>query len=228
MAKTTWQTYTDQTPISTFRADFVRRGALCAALATRHPSLGAIAAESKGIVAAIDSRRDTMQEADDAQIIANAIEDAEKLDVVDVYTDMRRTMFAKKYDVMKIVPDAPSALGRLGADSAIKRTELALSNLTVLAVDDPIRVEFAPLLQKELAELQTADKTEDNALAALKACRLALTLYKSELTQVRESQLGTILTILKDREKAALCTMPWRKPSSTKNDDTPAEPVETT
>jgi hypothetical protein len=46
---------------------------------------------------------------------------------------------------------------------------------------------------------------------------MALTLYKSELAQAREAQLGSVLTALKDREKVAMCTLPWRKPSRSAN-----------
>jgi hypothetical protein len=47
---------------------------------------------------------------------------------------------------------------------------------------------------------------------------MALTLYKSELAQAREAQLGSVLTALKDREKVAMCTLPWRKLSRSTND----------
>jgi hypothetical protein len=33
------------------------------------------------------------------------------------------------------------------------------------------------------------------------------------------SAVGAVLTVLKDREKVAMCTLPWRKPSRRKNDD---------
>ena len=55
---------------------------------------------------------------------------------------------------------------------------------------------------------------------------MALTLYKSELAQEREAQLGTILTVLKDREKVAMFTVPWRKPLRNAQDD--AAPQEST
>jgi hypothetical protein len=83
-----------------------------------------------------------------------------------------------------------------------------------------------PTLETELAQFVAADKAEDTTRAALKTTRMALTLYKSELAQAREVQLGTILTLLKDREKVAMFTVPWRKPSRAAQDDT--GPEETT
>ena len=224
MGKTTYQSYTDQTPISTYRSDFMRRGAMCAALVNRHPELAAIADEAKAIVSEIDARLASLQEADDDQLLANALEDVEKLDVVDLYTEMRRTMFAKKYDIAKLLPDAPSSLGRLGADGFGQRAALAIASLKALPETDSMRVAFLSNLEKEVAEFQSANQAEDGTREELKTIRLALTLYKSELAQTREVQLGTLLTILKDREKVALFTVPWRKPSRTADEDasTPA------
>lgn len=219
MGKTTYQSYTDQTPISIFRSDFMRRGAMCAALATRYPALAGVAEEAKAIVSEIDARLASLQEADDDQLLANALEDVEKLDVVDLYTEMRRTMFAKKYDIAKLLPDTPSSLGRLGAENFSQRATLAIAALKALPETDGIRGAFLDHLEKELAEFQSANQAEDGTREELKTIRLALTLYKSELTQAREVQLGTILTVLKDREKVALFTVPWRKPSRTAEDE---------
>jgi hypothetical protein len=179
------------------------------------------------MVDAIDSRLAALQQAEDEQLLANALEDVEKIDVVDVYTEMRRTMFAKKYDVATLLPDAPSSLGRLGTDEFTKRAAAAITNLKALPESDPIRSVFLANLEKEYSEYQTANKAEDETRADVKTMRLALTLYKSELAQTREAQLGTILTILKDREKTALFTLPWRK-SSPAPDAAPAPVPATT
>ena len=57
--------------------------------------------------------------------------------------------------------------------------------------------------------------------------RMGLTLYKAELVQAREVQLGTILTVLKDREKVALFTVAWRKPSRSAEDEAPSQETTT-
>ncbi|MDC0748884.1 hypothetical protein [Polyangium mundeleinium] len=214
MAKNTYQTYTEETPFDTYREDFIRRGAMCGALAKRYPGLAAVGAEANVIVAQIDARRTSLQAAEDDQIRARAVEDAEKLDVVDIYTELRRTIAVKSpEDALTLLPEAPSALRRLGAATFTDRTNAALSNLRTLAVDDPLRVAFLDKLEKELAEFSTADKNEDKTRLALQSGKVALTLYKSELSQVREAELGTIQSLLKDREKTALFTIPWRKTS---------------
>jgi hypothetical protein len=220
MAKNNYQTYTESTPFGTYRADLIRRGAMCTAMAPRHPELAAVAAAAKTLVAEIDSRREALQDAEDAQVIANAIEDAEKIDVLEVYTELRRTMFAKTGDVATLLPDAPSTLARLGIDNFTKRAEIAIANLKALPATDPIRVAFLANLEKEVAEFVTADKAEDQKRDELKTIRVALTLYKSELAQAREVQLGTILTVLKDRDKVAMFTIPWRKASRPTADET--------
>jgi hypothetical protein len=161
-----------------------------------------------------------LQDAEDDQIRARAVEDAEKIDVADVYTELRRTMFAKNYDVAKILPDAPSILRRMNAERFADRANAAVANLKALPETDPLRVAFLASLEKELAEFNTADKAEDDKRAAVNSGNLGLTLYKSELAQAREAQLGAVLTALKDREKVAMCTLPWRKPSRKNNDET--------
>lgn len=219
MAKNTYQTYTELTPIGIYRSDFMRRGAMCTALSTRHPDLAAIATAARAQVDEIDARRAALQDAEDSQLVANAIEDAAKLDVVEVYTELRRTLFAKTGDASSILPDAPSALARLGIDNFTERTQAAIARLKALPDNDPIRVGFLPILEQEWAEFAAADEAEDTTRNALKTSRMALTLYKSELAQLREAQLGTILTVLKDREKVAMFTVPWRKPSRMAQDD---------
>ena len=213
MAKNSYQTYTDDTPIHVFRGDFVHRGAMCAALAARYADLTIVATDANAIVAQIDIRLGMLQGAEDDQIRARAIEEAEKFDVVDVYTEMRRTMAAKNYDVATLLPEAPSILRRQSTNRFVDRANEAVSNLKALPEADPVRVMFLPKLEKELAEFHTADKAEDQTRAALRSGSVALTLYKSELAQAREAQLGSALATLKDREKVAMLTLPWRKPS---------------
>ncbi|HRI66138.1 MAG TPA: hypothetical protein PK156_17945, partial [Polyangium sp.] len=118
--------------------------------------------------------------------MANAIEDAEKLDVIEVYTEMRRTLFAKTGDVTTLLPDSPSVLGHLGMENFTKRAESAISNLKALPETDSVRMAFLPSLERELGELVAADKAEDQTRDALKTTRMALTLYKSELAQARD------------------------------------------
>jgi len=96
MAKNTYQTYTDETPVETFRADFIRRSAMCAAVSKRYPDLAAVGAEADATLGQIDTRRTLLQQAEDNPIRAHAIEEVEKLDVVEVYTELRRTMSAKR------------------------------------------------------------------------------------------------------------------------------------
>ena len=220
MAKNNYQTYTEETPIHFYRADFVHRGALCNALSRRYPDLAEVATAANAIVVQIDARLADLRHAEDDQIRARALENAEKIDAVDVYTEMRRTMFAQNYDVMTILPDPPSDLRRLSAERFADRAAAAITNMKALPEDDPIRVAFLPRLERELAEFDSADRTEDAKRAGIQSLELALTLYKSELAQAREVQLGTTLVVLKEREKVAMCTLPWRKTSrSSQNDE---------
>jgi len=226
MAKNTYQTYTEETPIATYREDFIRRAAMCAALAKRHPALAPVATEAEELIVQIDSKLAGLQKAEDEQTRARAVEDAEKLDVVDLYTEARRTMHAKSYDTATLLPDAPSALRRLGITSTVERLNVAISNLSTLPDSDPIKQAFLSKLQKEASELDAADKAEDKTRLALQSGRLALTLYKSELAQTREAELGKIQTALMDREKTAMFTLPWRK-TGKPSDEPAAEPTKT-
>ena len=211
MAKTTYQSYTEETPLHTYRADFLHRAAICAALAQRHGDLASIANDANALVAQIDTRSNALQNAEDDQVRARALEDAEKMDVMDVYTELRRTMFAKKYDITTILPESPSILRRMNAERFTDRADAAVANLKTLPQNDPVRVAFLAALERELAEFNAADRAEDATRNAVQSGKMALTLYKSELAQAREAQLGAILTVLKDREKVAMCTLPWRK-----------------
>lgn len=213
MAKSTYQTYTDQTPVETFRADFIRRSAMCAAISKRYPALAGVGAEAAATLAQMDTRRALLQQAEDDQIRAHAIEDVEKLDVVEVYTELRRTMAAKRYDVLTLLPDAPSTLGSLGAKNFGARVNQAIANLKALPDGDPLKVTLLPQLQVEVAEFHEADRAEDATRANLQSGRVALLLYKTELSQAREGQLGAIQGVLADREKTAQFTIPWRKPA---------------
>lgn len=211
MGRTTYQTFTAEVPIGTFRDDFIHRSAMCAAIAKRYPDLQTIATEAEAITVQIDSKMANLQKAEDDQLRARAIEIVEKLDVVELYTELRRTMFAKNYDIETVLPDAPSALRRLGITSAAERITVAISNLSALPAGDPIKDAFLTKLQTEHAELDAADKAEDKTRLGVHSGRIALTLYKSELSQVREGQMGKIQTVLKDREKSSMFALPWRK-----------------
>ncbi|MEO7329027.1 MAG: hypothetical protein ABI193_10640 [Minicystis sp.] len=226
MAKGTYQTYTAETTIEDYRADFIHRGAMASALSKRYPDLGLISTEASTILAQIDTRRDELQQAEDDQIRSRAIEDAEKFDVVEVYTELRRTMFAKKYDIATLLPDSPSILGRLGAKSFGARLDQAVANLKALPAQDPMKLVLLPALKQELDEFHQADIAEDKTREGLNSNKMALTLYKTELSQAREAHLGAILKIIGDSEKMALFTLPWRKASKAKaKDDEPAAPT---
>lgn len=226
MAKGTYQTYTNETSIGDYRADNIHRGAMCAALAKRFPALGPIGTEANGIVAQIDSRIGAMQQAEDDLIRARAIEDAEKLDVSDMYTEIRRTLFAKNYDVSTLLPDAPSTLGRLGVKNFGARVDQAVANLKSLPDSDPMKTALLPVLETELAEFHAADVAEDKNRTSFSGAKVAMTLYKTELSQTREVQLGAILNVLGDSEKMAMFTLPWRKTAKSKDDEpAPAPPA---
>ncbi len=226
MAKTTYQGFTQETPIDIYRTDFMRRGAMCTGLVKRHPELAAIGMEADSIVAQIDARRAGLQQAEDDQVRARALEDAEKLDVVEVYTELRRTLFAKKVDVMTLLPDAPSTLGRLGAKEFGVRADKAIANLKQLPDTDPQKQAFLPMLEKEVAEFKSADVAEDGTRSALQAGRMALVLYKTELSLAREAQLGEIQKVMRDRKKAVLFTVPWRKASKPGGEEAPETETE--
>lgn len=223
MAKTTYQTYTDETPIDTFRADFIRRGAMCAAVSKRYPALAGVGVEADTCLMQIDTRRAALQQAEDDQVRAHALEDAEKLDVVDVYTELRRTMAARRDDVLTLLPDAPSTLGRLGAKNFGERANQAVANLEALPDADPLKTTLLPRLQQELAEFHAADLAEDTTRARLHSGRVALVLYKTELSQAREAQMGAVQRVLGDREKMAQFTLPWRKAAKATAEATEAE-----
>lgn len=225
MAKGTYQTYTTDTPIDVFRRDCIHRGAMCGALSKkRYPALGPVSDEANAIVAQLDTRSAALRQTEDDQIRARAIEDAEKVDVVEVYTELRRMLFAKKVDVQTLLPDPPSVLGRLNAKTFGSRADQAVENLKKLPDTDPVKTALFPVLVAELAEFHEADKAEDVTRATVQSGKVALTLYKTELSQAREAQLGSILKIVGDSEKMAMFTLPWRKTSRATEDEEPASP----
>jgi hypothetical protein len=197
---------------------------MCAALAKRYPDLAPVGKMADDIVLQIDTRRAALQQAEDDQLRVRAIEDAEKLDVVDVYTELRRTLTAKNHDVATLLPDAPSVLGRMNAKTFGERADQAVANLQSLPAGDPLKTTLLPKLQQELDEFHKADLAEDVARNALQSGKVALVLYKTELSQAREAELGAIQNVLKDREKTAQFTIPWRKTSkgSAEEDETSA------
>jgi len=222
MAKNTYQTYTDETPIETYRSDFIRRSAMCGAIAQRYPDLAAVATEANAVLGQIDGRLGGLQQAEDDQVRAKALEDVAKLDVVDIYAELRGIMSAKGRDVMTLLPDAPSALGRLGAKTFRERADRAVANLKALPDGDALKADLLPKLQQELAEFREADVAEDVTRGSLQSGKMALLLYKTELSQVRETQLGAIQKVFGDRDRTAQFTIPWRK-ASKKSSEEPEE-----
>jgi hypothetical protein len=225
MAKNTYQTYTNETPIGTYRTDFIRRSAMCGPLVKRYDALGAVVTEADAILVQIDTRLADLQQAEDDQVRARALEDVQKLDVVDIYTELRRTMTAnKQYEVMTLLPDAPSVLGRFNAKTFGQRADQAVANLRLLADDDTLKTTMLSVLEKELGEFKEADVAEDVTRSNLKSGRMALVLYKTELSQAREMQLGAIQKVFGDREKTALFTTAWRKAKSPADDEATEPP----
>jgi hypothetical protein len=112
---------------------------------------------------------------------AKAVEDAGKLDVVDVYTGLRGMMTVQQRDQL------------------------------FAFLPDPLRRDYLSRLQTEVEEFRRADEAEDAVRLRVRSARLGLLVYKSELARARDAQLGTIQTILGDRAKAAAFTIPWRR-----------------
>jgi hypothetical protein len=90
MGKITYQTFTPETPFNVYRTDFLHRESMCGALAARYPGLAPIGAEAKTIREQIDQRRAAIQDVEDDQVRARALEDVAKLDLVEVYAEARR------------------------------------------------------------------------------------------------------------------------------------------
>ncbi len=232
---TKYQTYGTDASITDYRNDTIHRSAMCEALASKHPALAAVATEANTILAQIDARVTVLQQAEDAQVRARAVEEAEKFDVAESYTELRRTMAAKSYDIHTLLPDAPSVFGKLGIKTLGGRADQAVANLKELPEGDPVKAAFLPKLEKDLADFRKADLAEDLTRTTMEGVRVALILYKSELSQTREAQLGAIQNVFGDREKAARFTLPWRKPSKRKGesddggaDDGPGNGADTT
>jgi hypothetical protein len=226
MAKGTYQTYTTETSIEDYRTDFIHRGAMCGALAKRYAALAAIGTEADAIVGQIDAHRAQLQQAGDDQIRATALEDAEKYDATESDTELRRTLFAKSYDIATLLPDSPSTLRRLGTKNFRARMDQAIANLKTLPDSDPVKAALLPALETEAGEFRTADEAEDATRTTLSGAKVAMTLYKTELSQAREAQLGAVLKAIGDSEKMAMFTLPWRNTSKTKAEEpAPAPPA---
>jgi hypothetical protein len=220
MAKTSYQTFTQEAPLSIFRSDFIRRDAMCGAMVKQFPDLGAIAAECAAIVAAMDARSTELRAAEDALTRARALEDAEKLSVVGAYARARTVLGVEDKDAaLLILPDAPSSLRKRNVVDFNLRVRSTIESLGELPADHPVRVAYLPPLQAEFAEFSTADVAEDEARARLGRLRLSLTLYRAELAQERDGQLGRIQGVVKDRAVTAMFTIPWRKRTKAEGGD---------
>jgi len=225
MGKSSYQSYGPETPIEIFRSDSIHRQAMCVALAAGTPALAAVGAECGTIVAAIDARDADIQAVLDDAVRAKAVEDAGKLDVIDVYAELRGMMTIQQRDrLFAFLPDPPSTLGHLGTKKFADRVAMAVTNLQRLPESEPLRRDYLSRLQAEAEEFRRADEAEDAVRLRARSARLGLLVYKSELARVRDAQLGTIQTILGDRAKAAAFTIRWRRHEQ---DDDAAEPTAT-
>jgi hypothetical protein len=228
MAKTNYQTYTSETPIDVFRKDFLRRASMCGALVKKHPALEPIAAECRENIASIDGRKSGLLSAEDELVVAKALEDVEKMDVIDVYSALRLTMTIHEGDATPdFLPEAPSSLKKLGTKNFTDRVTSGLESLGLLPEDHPVRISYEAQLKKEIDEFKTADLAEDSVRSKLSKIKLGLSMYKNELSQVREAQLGAIQNVLRDRSKPPLFTIPWRSSSSKSGGGTETETSET-
>lgn len=197
---------------------------MCGALVEDYPALAPVATEAREMVVAIDSRGTVLRQAEDEQTVAKAVEDVKKLVVIKKYSDLRLLLTIHEKDrVPDFLPDAPSSLKKLGPKNLTDRVQKSLDNLRVLPADHPVRVEYEPVLTENLAAFKTADLAEDRERAEVATLNLGLSVYKSELSQVRDVQLGTIQTVLGDRTQAVEFTIPWRDTSSKKSKKRAAE-----
>ncbi len=227
MAGSSYQTYTSETPISAFRADFIHREAVCSAFAKRYPELADVAAEARQVVEVIDGRRGAVEKAEDDEIRARAVEDLEKADAIDAYATLRGLVGV--YDeerLLAFLPDAPSALKRLGVKDLRGRVAAAIAGLRSLPDGTNRYAELVGALERELAALDAADGAEDATRAQLKSVRLALMVYRGELAAARDRQLGTVQKVLEDRTRVGLFTLPWRKRAAERPvEEDPAAPA---
>lgn len=214
MGKTTYQTYTQDAPLDTFRSDFIHRDAMCQAFAKQFPGLAAIGQECAALVTAMDARAVELRAAQDAVTRARALEQAVKLAVVGVYAKAR-TVFGleDKGAAALILPDSPSTLRKRNVVDFNIRVKSTIESLEDLPEDHPVRVAYLDPLKAEFAEFSAVDVAEDETRARLARIKVSLTLYRAELAQERDGQLGRVQGIIKDRVVTSAFTLPWRKRS---------------
>ena len=212
MSQNTYQTYSFETPIDTMRSDFIRRKAMCAALAGRYSVLQEVGSACDAIVVQIDARRAELQGAEDALVRAKALEDAEKIDAVGAYATARAMMGAQdRSKLFAFLPEPPSSLGRMPSSRFSERLSQAISNLRKLPEEHPVRKEYLGKLEAEQGAFDAADRAEDEVREQVRGLRLGLLVYRSELARVRDAQLGAVQAATGDRSITAQFTIPWRR-----------------
>jgi hypothetical protein len=220
------QSYTQDTPLDDFRKDFIYRGAVCQAAARKKPGLAAVAADCDATVGMIDSRRAQLQQLEDDMVRARAFESAEKLEAIEAYDMVRKQLAAyDKAKVAELLPVPPSTMSKLALEKLDYRVSQAISNIKGLPEDHPVRRDFLPPLEREFAEFQAADVAEDTVRRTFTTARLALTTFKAELAQRRDTELGQVQAVYGDRGKVDFFTLPWRAPA--KKEEPVSEPVST-
>jgi len=226
MSRNTYQSYTPDTPLDTMRADFIRRAAMCTALTGRYPALAEVAGQAAEIAGEIDAHAADLRAVEDDAVRAKALEDAEKIDVIDVYGTLRTMLGLQDRDhLFAFLPDPPSVLGRMPSRKFSERLTQALANLEQLPAESTLRGDFVPRLREEMAGFRRADEAEDDVRRRLRSTRLGMVVYKSELARARDAQLGVVQTATRDRAKTVLFTLPWRKSSAAVEPAEPPAPV---
>lgn len=170
--------------------------------ASNRAELRPLAADVDPELAKLAAARAELEAAEEQQTIlyallvaADASLDA-KVDQLVLSARLRDPEFAKV-----LFPIAPSAVRTAPMDEEIQLVRAARAKLEQRPADDPLRLEWSPVLEAELNAVSLADVARDEQLAALSAVRGRVLRTKLELDQFRAGMQGRIQAVTQSRSE---------------------------
>lgn len=212
--------------VSTFRWDLVYLKAQL--LADERAEVKALATPVQGLLTTIRTRRDALEDAEDAVIVAAALlqrKDKGRDGLVVEAGGVARAVDKASYAIL--FPKLnPSATARLPIDEESAEMSRILGEMANLPPDHPVRQAYEQELTAAEAAVKAADAQSDAAVTELALQRSQLDRFKLEMDQARLAIHGQLLTLLKNKAEADGFFRPTTNPPSpaSPSPDEPASP----
>lgn len=192
----------NRTSLSSFRWDLIYL--LANLSADDRPGVKALAAPVQAQLAKAGERREELEEAEDALVVASALlhkKDKRRDSVLIEAGGIARTLDKNVYK--QLFPKRnPSATARLGVKAESAEVRRILGEIAKLPAEHLVRAEYEQELTDAEAEVAAAGAQSDEAVTELALRRSSLARFKVETDELRLVTHGQLVLLLKDKDEA--------------------------